>query len=73
MLPTGQFPPMEKELSVWVDDTRDAGIPVEVFMLEMEGRRILEKLYLKPGCSAATRQLVEEFKFSEGWRFVRSL
>ena len=36
---------MDKKLAEWVKETRNLGIPVETFMLEMEGTRIMKELY----------------------------
>ena len=41
----GEFPLMDKKLAEWVKATRKLGIPVETFMLEMEGTRLMKELY----------------------------
>ena len=62
---TGIFHRMDKELAKWVRDTRRLGIPVETYMLEIEGKRIMKEIY--------PDQFDEEgkckFRFSAGWRF----
>ena len=42
---SGDFPKMDKKLAAWVRETRSLGIPVESFMLEIEGRRIMKECY----------------------------
>ena len=41
----GEFPTVDKKLAEWVRETRNLGIPVETFMLEIEGTRIMKELY----------------------------
>ena len=41
----GEFPLVDKKLADWVRETRSLGIPVETFMLELEGTRIMKELY----------------------------
>ena len=60
----GQFHRMDKKLAEWVRETRKLGIPVESYMLPIEGLRIMKELY--------PNQFDEDglctFKFSSGWR-----
>ena len=62
---TGYFHRMDKKLASWVRQTRSLGIPVETFMLAIEGERIMKELY--------PEQFDKDgkcgFKFSSGWRF----
>ena len=44
---TGEFPKMDKALARQVRETRRLGIPVESYMLEIEGERIMKDLYPK--------------------------
>ena len=41
----GEYPEMENELAHWIRATRAYGIPVEKYMLAVEGRRILNELH----------------------------
>ena len=42
---TGTFNRMDNELARWVRETRSIGIPVESYMLEIEGERIMKEIY----------------------------
>ena len=42
---TGEIHRVGRELAKWVRETRKVGIPVETFMLEIEGSRIMKKYY----------------------------
>ena len=61
----GYFQRMDKELAKWVRETRSFGIPVESYMLAIEGERIMKTIH--------PDQFDEDgvcmFKFSNGWRF----
>jgi len=59
----GEFPLMEKSLADWIRLARSYGIPVETYMMNIEGERILKGL--------APKQFKDgkcSFKFSTGWR-----
>ena len=59
---TGAFHRMDKDLAKWVRESRALGLPVETFMLEIEGKSIMKEVY--------PDQFDEEgacmFKFSTG-------
>ena len=59
---TGTFFRMDKELAKWVRETRGIGIPVESYMLEIEGTRIMKDIYPDQFDEDGTCR----FKFSEG-------
>ena len=59
---TGIFNRMDKELAKWVRETRSLGIPVETFMLEIEGGRIMKEIYPDQFDEEGTCK----FKFSTG-------
>ena len=42
---TGTFFRMDKELAKWVRETRNMGLPVESYMLEIEGVRLMKEIY----------------------------
>lgn len=62
---TGAFPEMEFELDRWIDLTRRAGIPVQFWMLAMQGKKILRKV-----TPAQFDGDVCRFKFSKGWAYA---
>jgi hypothetical protein len=53
----GKYPEVEKKLASWIRSTREFGIPVETWMLPLEGQLILDTLY--PGVV---------FNFGNRWR-----
>ena len=60
---TGLFHRMDMQLARWVRETRSLGIPVETYMLAIEGTRIMEELY--PGQFTSEGKC--KFTFSSGW------
>ena len=42
---TGKYPDMDHGLATWVREMRQSGIPVECWMLPIEGKRILDELF----------------------------
>ena len=59
---TGSFHRMDRELAKWVWETRRLGIPVETYMLAIEGERIINELYPEQFAEDGTCR----FKFSPG-------
>ena len=56
---------MDTKLAQQVRETRSMGIPVESYMLAIEGTRIMKDVYP----DQFDEQDVCMFKFSAGWRF----
>ena len=61
---SGLYHRMDKELARWVRETRSIGIPVETYMLAIEGTRIMRELYP----SQFSEEGVCMFNFSSGWK-----
>jgi hypothetical protein len=53
----GKYPVMERKLAKWIRETRELGIPVESWMLPLEGRLFLDEI-----------RLGIAFAFSSRWR-----
>ena len=56
---TGKYPDMDHGLATWVREMRQSGIPVECWMLPIEGKRILDELL---------PNINNDFKFNSRWR-----
>jgi hypothetical protein len=59
----GMFPDMERALDNWITNTRASGIPIQFWMLSMQGEKILKRLRPKQFDDAGVCQ----FKFSNNW------
>ena len=61
---------MEYQLAIWIWELHCLGIPVETYMVPLQGREIMKKLYPDFYKGEDTSGFEEPFKFSDCWMFA---